>query len=97
MAIFIFNVPARTMKRERFALAGVPLLTSFMTYFKGVKLFFGYLYFLLYTLNHKYFYAVKQSNFYALIEKIFESFFPRNSLAILARTLYLREFVRLLK
>ena len=28
MAIFIFNVPARTMKRERFALAGVPLLTS---------------------------------------------------------------------
>ena len=28
MAILIFNVPARTMKRERFALAGVPLLTS---------------------------------------------------------------------
>ena len=28
MAIFIFNVPARTMKREREALAGVPLLTS---------------------------------------------------------------------
>ena len=27
MAILIFNVPARTMKRERFALAGVPLLT----------------------------------------------------------------------
>ena len=29
MAIFIFNVPARTMKRERFALAGRQLLTSF--------------------------------------------------------------------
>ena len=28
MAILVFNVPARTMKRERFALAGVPLLTS---------------------------------------------------------------------
>ena len=28
MAIFIFNVPARTMKSERFALAGVPLLTE---------------------------------------------------------------------
>ena len=28
MAILIFNVPARTMKRERFALAGVPLMTS---------------------------------------------------------------------
>ena len=27
MAIFIFNVPARTMKRERFALAGVLVLT----------------------------------------------------------------------
>ena len=27
VAIFIFNVPARTMKRKRFALAGVPLLT----------------------------------------------------------------------
>ena len=29
VAILIFNVPARTMKRKRFALAGVPLLTSF--------------------------------------------------------------------
>ena len=28
MAIFIFNVHVRTMKRERFALGGVPLLTS---------------------------------------------------------------------
>ena len=28
VAIFIFSVPARIMKRERFALAGVPLLTS---------------------------------------------------------------------
>ena len=28
MAICIFNVPGRTMKRERLALAGVPLLTS---------------------------------------------------------------------
>ena len=28
MAILINSVPARTMKRERFALAGVPLLTS---------------------------------------------------------------------
>ena len=28
VAIFTFNVPARTMKRERFPLAGVPLLTS---------------------------------------------------------------------
>ena len=27
VAIFIFNVPARTMKRERFALAGVLVLT----------------------------------------------------------------------
>ena len=27
MAIIIFNIPARTMKRERLALAGVPLLT----------------------------------------------------------------------
>ena len=28
VAIFIFNVPARTIKREREAFAGVPLLTS---------------------------------------------------------------------
>ena len=35
MAIFIYNVPARTMKRERFALAGVPLLIN-RTY--GLKL-----------------------------------------------------------
>ena len=28
MAILIFNVPARTMKRERFALTGGQLLTS---------------------------------------------------------------------
>ena len=34
VAIFIFNVPARTMKREREALAGVPLLIkSFFPYF----------------------------------------------------------------
>ena len=28
MAIIIFNIPVRTMKRERSALAGVQLLTS---------------------------------------------------------------------
>ena len=33
MAIFIFNVPAITMKCERFALAGVPLLTRTDTAF----------------------------------------------------------------
>ena len=32
MAIFIFNVPARTKKSERLALAGVPILTSSVTF-----------------------------------------------------------------